>query len=178
MYIDDKFNKIVDAASWKKQLNISFSTNRYNIKAESIAYLPKQTAIVAKHDHMMYQLRYFPAGIGIDGIEDEEFSIKSGTFMIISPFVPHYQIHSDSAYAEEYTMFLEISPAKTHRLSENEIIYKNFDCILDIIVNKPYFFGNDFNSAGEEIEKLISHLLINKLEKTTEKFLSLQHLNS
>lgn len=35
-----------------------------------------------------------------------------------------------------------------------------------------------FDENGEEIEKLISHLLINKLEKTTEKFLSLQNLNS
>lgn len=35
-----------------------------------------------------------------------------------------------------------------------------------------------FDEKGEEIEKLISHLLINKLEKTNKKFSSLQYLNS
>ena len=34
-----------------------------------------------------------------------------------------------------------------------------------------------FDEKGEEIEKLISHLLMSKLEKKTEKFLSLKHLN-
>ena len=34
-----------------------------------------------------------------------------------------------------------------------------------------------FDEKGEEIEKLISQLLINKLEKANEKFSALEHLN-
>lgn len=45
-------------------------------------------------------------------------------------------------------------------------------------MNESFKINMYFDEKGEEIEKLISHLLINKLEKTTEKFLSLQHLNS
>ena len=35
-----------------------------------------------------------------------------------------------------------------------------------------------FDEKGEEIEKLISQLLINRLENTKDKFSSLQYLNS
>ena len=45
-------------------------------------------------------------------------------------------------------------------------------------MNESFKINVYFDKNGEEIEKLISDLLINKLEKTTEKFLSLQHLNS
>lgn len=45
-------------------------------------------------------------------------------------------------------------------------------------MNELFKINMYFDEKGEEIEKLISHLLINKLEKTTEKFLSFQHLNS
>lgn len=45
-------------------------------------------------------------------------------------------------------------------------------------MNEAFKINMYFDEKGEEIEKLISHLLISKLEKTTEKFLSLQHLNS
>ena len=45
-------------------------------------------------------------------------------------------------------------------------------------MNEAFKINMYFDEKGEEIEKIISHLLISKLEKTTEKFLSLQHLNS
>lgn len=45
-------------------------------------------------------------------------------------------------------------------------------------MNESFKINMYFDEKGEEIEKLISHILVNKLEKTTEKFLSLQHLNS
>ncbi len=43
---------------------------------------------------------------------------------------------------------------------------------------EPFKINAYFDEKGEEIEKIILYLLISKLEKTTEKFLSLQHLNS
>lgn len=45
-------------------------------------------------------------------------------------------------------------------------------------MNESFKINMHFDEKGEEIEKLISHILVSKLEKTTEKFLSLQHLNS
>lgn len=45
-------------------------------------------------------------------------------------------------------------------------------------MDEPFKINMYFDEKGEKIENLISHLLISKLEKTTEKFLSLQHLNS
>ena len=45
-------------------------------------------------------------------------------------------------------------------------------------MNESFKINMYFDEKGEKIEKLISYLLISELEKTTEKFLSLQHLNS
>ena len=45
-------------------------------------------------------------------------------------------------------------------------------------MNEVFKINMYFDEKSEEIEKLISHLLISKLEKMNEKFLSLQHLNS
>ena len=45
-------------------------------------------------------------------------------------------------------------------------------------MNETFKINMYFDEKGEEIERLILHLLITKLEKKTEKFLSLQHLNS
>ena len=159
MNTNNKFKKIVDAASWKEHINLSFSTNRYTIKAESIAYLPKQTAIVAKHDHILYKFRYFPSGGGVCGIGEDEFSITPRTFMIIPPFTSHYQLHSPTTPAEEYTLFLEITPVKSYKPIENKTFYNDFDNILDIIINEPYFFGVDFHNAGKEIEKLCKYMM-------------------
>lgn len=156
---DEKFNNIVSAASWKKKLNISFMTSRYIIKIESVAYLPRQTAIVAKHDHMMYKLRYFPSGSGIVGIGENAFSVMPDTFLMIAPLVSHYQIHSYNTSAEEYTVFLEIIPNKIHEVQKNELIYNDFDSILDIITSKPYYFGKDTHSAGFEMLEICRYLM-------------------
>lgn len=159
MITDDKFEKIVNADSWKKQLNISFTTNRYLVRIESIAYLERQTAIVAKHDHMMYKFRYFSYGSGSVCIDDNDFTIDSDTFLMISPFVPHSQVHSHSMSAEEYTIFIEISPVTKRKVFENKILYDDLDRILDSIVRTPYFIGKDKNHVGKYITK-ICHMLM------------------
>lgn len=45
-------------------------------------------------------------------------------------------------------------------------------------MSKSFKINIYFDENSEELEKIISYLLIRKLDKVAEKFLSFQHLNS
>lgn len=162
MNLEDRFTKVVRADLWKKNLNLMFYTKRYCLHIESVAYLPRQTAVVAKHDHVMYQLRYCPTGHGMAWIDEETYPINPGSFFIIAPFVPHYQVHSAENVAEEYTVFLEIIPVKENASCENETFFNDLDSILDIIVSRTHFFGEDVHHAGEIMANLCKQIMENR----------------
>lgn len=158
MDLDEKFEKIVGAEAWKKSLELTFSTTRYRVRIESIAHLPRQTAIVAKHSHVLYKLRYFKSGSGVISIDGKLFPVSSDTFFSVAPNVPHSQTHSQKAMADEYTVFLEIEPIKGSVKAENEAVFKDFDRVLDIIVGCPYYFGKDKFGVGKQMERIVDTL--------------------
>lgn len=161
MDLDEKFEKIVNAKAWKKNLDLTFSTKRYNIRVESIAHLPQQTAIVAKHSHVLYKLRYFAGGSGILSIDGKLYPVAPNTFFSVAPAVTHSQIHSQTASADEYTVFVEIEPVKRTVSAENEAIFRDLDRVIDIIVKCPFYYGVDKHGVGVRM-KNITELLSDK----------------
>lgn len=158
MDLDEKFEKIVNAEAWKKNLDVTFSTRRYHIRVESIAHLPKQTAIVAKHSHVLYKLRYFSGGSGILSVDGKLYPVSPNTFFTVAPGVPHSQIHSEKASADEYTVFIEIEQVKRTVSSENEAVFRDLDRVLDIIVKCPFYYGIDKHGVGECMKRIIGLL--------------------
>ena len=157
--LDEKFEKIVNADAWKKTIDVTFSTGRYHVRVESIAHLAKQTAIVAKHSHVLYKLRCFSGGSGIVEVDGKLFPVSENMFFAVAPGIAHSQVHSQTATADEYTVFIEIEKARRTVSSENKAIFRDLDRVLDIIVGCPFYYGADSYGVGDcmkRITKLLS----------------------
>lgn len=158
MDLDEKFEKIVNAEAWKKNIDVTFSTERYRVRIESVAHLANQTAIVAKHSHVLYKLRCFAQGSGVVSVDGRLYPVAANTFYAIAPNVPHSQTHSQSAAADEYTVFIEIEKVKRGVSAENEAIFRDLDRVLDIIVKCPFYFGHDDHGVCDQMKRIVGLL--------------------
>jgi len=158
MNSDNKFNSVIHPDVWHCYPKIQFSTNRYKIQVEHIGYTIAKEYIATIHDHPLYELHYNLAGGGSVTIEDKKYNIKPGTFYIAGPKVLHSQISPKNNPTSEITLTVNIKKIKSNNASNKNLIFSDFDDILDIIINNKSFFGKDIFNAYTNLIKIYESL--------------------
>lgn len=154
MTLDNRFDSAVYPKVWIRTPKIKFITNKYCIQIDRITHVSDQAYITGTHDHPLFEFHYCPAGAETVTIENKTYNIKPGTFFITGPQIPHSQLSQRNNPTEEYTFMASIDPIKPDKISENNIIYSDFDNILDIIFKNRRFFGEDKYNASSNLKKI------------------------
>lgn len=160
-------------------MDIRFTMDHIPLRALNIIF-ERFTRIIPSHSHGSgcYEIHFISAGYGKLGVDRQYcpeqaparkrealsvagsaerplgcgklyYDITPGTLYITGPHVEHAQIPMLSDPMEEYCVYLKI---------DNSGAARKEACVMDIFLEKPFWFGQDTQGMGRLMEQLFEEL--------------------
>lgn len=164
MNYEDSFEKTVFPFTFNYNIPIAITTPKYKIDLTMFRYTPISNVYVSNHCHIQYELHYHPDGMGNVILNNDEYKVRPGCFYIIPPGIYHSFLPSLQNPCSEYVLQFNMQTNKKIRHTSNDIIFNNFDQIIDIMINNLPYFGNDKNNVANIFSNIA--LEINKNKNT------------
>lgn len=143
-------------------MDIHFTMDDIPVRALNIVF-ERFTRSIPSHSHGngCYEIHYISAGYGrLGGVEgacgkQEQasgklyYDITPGTLYITGPHIEHAQIPMQADPMQEYCIYLKVD-SSTRPQKES--------CVMDIFLEKPFWFGQDTQGIGRLMEQLFDEL--------------------
>lgn len=143
-------------------MDIHFTMDDIPVRALNIVF-ERFTRSIPSHSHGngCYEIHYISAGYGrLGGVEgaygrQEQtsgklyYDITPGTLYITGPHIEHAQIPMPADPMQEYCIYLKVD-SSTRPQKES--------CVMDIFLEKPFWFGQDTQGIGRLMEQLFDEL--------------------